>query len=168
MASAAGDKTKRQRIELPGGKNQDRRGDDHESGDKLARQLAGRQGADLGARVGRVDVGVDQPIERHGSRACGDQGDTDPQQHAHRRDALRGEHRSGEPEGEREEGVLPLDHLQRGADAAKKGHTPILIAGRWEFVISQQACAEYPAVVFSDVRTNLEFRKICRCLRLMR
>jgi hypothetical protein len=34
-----------------------------------------------------------------------------------------GEHGAGEREGEREDGVLPLDHLEGDADGAEQGHS---------------------------------------------
>jgi len=36
--------------------------------------------------------------------------------------ALGSEHGSAESKGEREDGVLPLDHLERNAEVAEEGH----------------------------------------------
>ena len=46
------------------------------------------------------------------------------------RPAVGGEHSAAESEWEREDGVLPLDHLKRGAQVVQDGHGSILNQGR--------------------------------------
>ena len=45
--------------------------------------------------------------------------------------AAGGEHRTGKGEGQREDGVLPLDHFQSRAEVVKNGHSFILAEGDW-------------------------------------
>src|SRR5450631_4859265 len=48
----------------------------------------------------------------------------------HRRKSPSCEHRSAERKWEREDGVLPLDHLQRYAQIVQYGHGSIVMQGR--------------------------------------
>jgi len=49
-----------------------------------------------------------------------------------------GEHGSAESEGERKDGVLPLDHFEGHAEVAEKGHRRIVRQqGGWTVVSSQ-------------------------------
>ncbi len=86
---------------------------------EAAGEQSGGQCADGSARVERVDVGIDEAVEGHGSRARGDHGNTDPRQGAQRRDAIGGDDRAGESKGECEEGMLPFDHFESDANVVK-------------------------------------------------
>ena len=81
--------------------------------------------ARLGARIARVDIGVQHAVERHGDRARRHHGQDDPgqlgpQQFARESGVAPGQQRSGEREGQGEHGVLELDHFERQANALKK------------------------------------------------
>ena len=73
-------------------------------------------GAGGGPWVFGVDVRVDQAVKGHGGRCRALTMQTTIQtEHGQAGDAAGGEHGAGEREGKRKDGVLPLDHLERGA-----------------------------------------------------
>ncbi len=110
---------KGERIQHPGGEEEQRRSCDGEAENELAGEQSGGQGADGGARIQRVDIGIHQAVEGHGGRARRDHGNTDPAEGAQRWNPVGGDDRAGESEGEREEGMLPLDHLKSYARVMK-------------------------------------------------
>ena len=61
-------------------------------------------------------------VKGHGGGARGYHGDDDPDELMRGGQAMGGEHGSGKGEGEREDGVLPLDHLERGAQVMEERH----------------------------------------------
>ena len=76
--------------------------------------------AHFGARIAPVHRLVNQPVERHGGRACAYHRDHDPEQLS--ADFRRGvaavterQERAGEGEGQGENRVLELDHVEREA-----------------------------------------------------
>ena len=112
-------KMKGEGIQHPGGKEEQGRGCHGEAENEAAGEQSGRQGADGGARIQRVDIGIDQAVEGHGGRARGDHGNADPAEGAQRGNSVGGDDGAGEPEGKREKGMLPLDHLKRDAGVVK-------------------------------------------------
>ena len=80
-----------------------------EEPDLASAQAPGRQLARGRARVARVELGVDQPVERHGRAARPDHGDRDPHQLRPGRHAVRRQKRAGVGEGQRVDAVLDLD-----------------------------------------------------------
>src|SRR5258708_29933821 len=97
--------------------------------------MSGGKGAGAGAGIGGVDGSVGKAIESHGSRARGDHGNDDPQQLTDGGNARGCEHGPAKREWESEDGVLPLDHVERHAQIAEEGHcrdckTDICL--RWE------------------------------------
>ena len=87
-------------------------------------QHAGGNRAPGGAGIGSIQAGIGPSIEGHGGRARSDHAHDNPENLGRPWYAPGGEHRAGERERERENGMLPLDHLQRYADAAKESHSP--------------------------------------------
>src|SRR5579862_2881918 len=112
----------RQVVQLRRSEDENGTGDDDESGDKSRSERSGGQGASASARVGGVDGGVGDTVKGHGGGARGYHGDDDPDELMRGGQAMGGEHGSGKGEGEREDGVLPLDHLERGAQVAEERH----------------------------------------------
>src|SRR6202451_3324446 len=125
-----GRETQREAIQLRCGEDENaaRYHDErcYESGRKMSR----RNGTGAGAWVGGVDGCIGQAVEGHGGGARRDHGDHDPRELTDGRYASSCEHRAAESEGERENGVLPLDHFQGQTQAAKYGHKKILMH-RW-------------------------------------
>ena len=78
--------------------------------------------ASAGAGVGGVDGGVGEAVEGHGGGAGGEHGDDDPEKLMGGGKAGGGEHGSAEREGERKDGVLPLDHFEGDAEVVQDGH----------------------------------------------
>ena len=81
--------------------------------------------ARLGAGIAGVDVGIQDAVKRHGDRPGGDHSQNDqrqpgPQQFARESGIPPGEQRSGEREGQGEDGVLELDHFEREANPLEK------------------------------------------------
>ncbi len=78
--------------------------------------------AEHGARIARVDIGVDEAVERHGRRARPDHrhhdpGDFAPEEIARKTALADRQQRAGQRKGQREEGVLELDHFEREAES---------------------------------------------------
>ena len=93
------------------------------------------QGAGAGAGVSGVDGGVGEAVKSHGRGTSGEHGNDDPEKLMSGGKAGGGEHGSAESEWEREDGVLPLDHFQRGAEVVKDRHRKIVRQRRrsvWE------------------------------------
>src|SRR5581483_5588121 len=109
-----------ERVELPRGEHEQGGGEHHEPADERRREEAGGQRARRGARVARVDRTVGEAVERHRSRARADHRDDDPEHRAPRWPAARSEEHAEEGEGEGEQGVLELDHLEHGARVANR------------------------------------------------
>ena len=72
------------------------------------RQLPARELAARGARVARVDAGVDEPVQRHRERPRADHRERDPEQVVRRRRLADGEERADVRERQREDRVLDL------------------------------------------------------------
>src|SRR5947199_109281 len=68
------------RVERPRGQEEHTGGSDHKSPSEAPAELAGGQVAHPGARIARVDLGIDQAIECHRGRAGAHHRDDDPQQ----------------------------------------------------------------------------------------
>jgi hypothetical protein len=64
-------------------------------------------------------AGINQAVESHGSRARRDHRYADPCQSAERRNSVGGDDSTGEAKGEREEGMLPFDHVESDAKVVK-------------------------------------------------
>lgn len=109
-----------------------RRRDDDEPRDKRFAKLAGGKRTDFRSGIGGIDGRIGQPVEGHSRRARRHQRDNDPDRSVQVGDAARGQHGAGQTEGERKDGVLPLDHFQGGPDAAKEGHS-VILTGRLRF-----------------------------------
>ena len=69
-----------------------------------------------------VSGGVGHAVEGHGSRAGRDHGDDDPSQLMRSGQASSGEHSARERKREREDGMLPFDHLERDAQVVEQEH----------------------------------------------
>ena len=117
----------RQAVQHCGGGEEEQRACDYEAADVAGAELAGGQCAGCGARVGCVEVAVDQAVEAHGGAACGDHADYDPAEDGEPRPSSGGEYCSGEREGQREDGVFPLDHLKGyGCALPEGGHVSMV------------------------------------------
>ena len=91
--------------------------------------MAGGQGTRGGARIGGVDGGVGQAVEGHSGGTGGDHGHDDPEQLMRAGETAGSEDSPAQSEREREDGMLPLDHLQRDAEAAEDRHQEIVKQG---------------------------------------
>jgi len=107
---------------LRSGENEDRAGNDDESGDECGRELSGGERASASAGIGGIDGGVGEAIEGHGGGAGGEHGDDDPKKLMRSGQSGGGEHGSAESERESEDGVLPLDHFEGDAQVVEDGH----------------------------------------------
>ncbi len=121
---------KRQRVQLIGREDQNRRRHHHEPSDKRLTQFSRRDGANPSSRISGVNAGIRQPVKRHRRRAGRHQRDDDPDGGVQAGNAARRQHRACQSKGERQHRVLPLDHLQGGSNAAKQGHASILTCER--------------------------------------
>ena len=108
------------RSQLPDGDQEDRQRSPAERPDLRLRQCPGGELARGGARVPRVELGVDQPVQRHRERAGADHRERDPDEIVRGRDPLDAEERAHVREREREERVLDLDE-PRKADRHRDG-----------------------------------------------
>lgn len=123
-----------QRVEGGGGGEEDEGPEGDEAPGEFRREQAGRQVAGFGAGVAGIDVGVEDSVERHRDGAGGDHGDDDEEKF--REESLAGEvgltpgeKGSGEREGEGEDGVLELDHVERVTDACEESGQTSILAG---------------------------------------
>ena len=116
-------------IELQSSENEERAGDDDKCSDEGGRKMAGRESPCTGAGIGGVDGRVGQAVEGHGGGTSGEHGHDDPEKLMSGGKAGSGEHGSAERERESEDGVLPLDHLQRDAQVVQDGHVVDCNAG---------------------------------------
>ncbi len=121
-----GGEPEREAIQLGCGENEDGAGDNDESGDEGGREMARGKRAGASAGIGGVEGGVGEAIEGHGGGAGGEHGDDDPEKLMGGGKAGGGEHGSAKREGEREDGVLPLDHFEGDAKVVKDGHEKIV------------------------------------------
>ena len=92
-----------------------------------AAQAAGRDLAAGGARVARVHLGVDEPVQGHGRAARPHHGDGDPEQVCPAGQALGGQEGAGIGERQRVHAVLHLDETSEEREprirgAARCGH----------------------------------------------
>jgi len=113
-------------IQLRSGKNKERAGDDDKCSDEGGRKMAGGESAGAGARVGGVYGHVGKAVEGHGGGPSREHGNDDPEKLMRCGKAGSGEHGSAEREWESEDGVLPLDHLERDAEVVENGHREIV------------------------------------------
>jgi hypothetical protein len=116
-----GRKLQRQRIQLPRGEHQQRRRDQSEHPGEADGKLAFGQSAIGGAGIARVIFQVGDAVDGHGGGTRAYHGDDDPQNLApswKRAASAGGEERPYQREGQGEDGVLELDHLEDDADAA--------------------------------------------------
>src|SRR5437764_6761281 len=74
-----------------------------------ARERGGGEGAILRAGVGRVELGIDQAVHRHGHGAGGDHAEEDEEKFSSAGPAVGGDEGGQEGEGESEEGVGEFD-----------------------------------------------------------
>ena len=111
----------RQAVQHGGGSEEEQRAYGDKAGYVGGAELAGGKCAGCGARVGCVEVAVDEAVEAHGGAACGDHADYDPAEDGEPRPSASGEYCSGEREGQREDGVFPLDHLKGYCCALPEG-----------------------------------------------
>ena len=100
--------------------------DDDKTGDECGGELSSGERASAGARIGRVDAGVGEPVEGHRGRARGEHGDYDPEQLVCSRKPGGSEHCATKSEGQSEDRVLPLDHLESDAKIPQDGHKKIV------------------------------------------
>ena len=124
MASATGANSNASVIELPRGhEKQGDRGDGEGPGEGHG-ERAGGQSAHFGAGIFLVVAQIDDAIDGHGRRTRGDHGHYNPENLPQRGPAVRGDasgkQGTDQRERQREDGVLKLDHLEHGANAA--GH----------------------------------------------
>ena len=109
----------RLRRELPDGDEEERERRCAEERDLHDRQLPARQLASGGARVARVDAGVDQPVQRHRERTRADHRERDPDEVVRRRRPADREERADVGERQREDRVLDL-HEPREARGQRR------------------------------------------------
>ena len=100
--------------------------DDHKTGDECGGELSSGERASAGARIGRVDTGVGEAVEGHRGRARGEHGDYDPEQLVCSGKPGGSEHCATKSEGQSEDRVLPLDHLESDAKIPQDGHKKIV------------------------------------------
>ena len=114
-----------ERVEAPGGEQEDGGGNGDESPGETAREQAGGQMAHAGARVAGVQIGIHQAVEGHGGGARGYHGHHDPGQLHGARARVKsllaeGQQGAGERERQSEDGMLELDHFERKAQALEE------------------------------------------------
>ena len=114
-----GREIKGKRVQHPCREKEQSRGSDGEPEDEAASEQAGGNCADRSARIECVDIGVNKAVESHGGRARRDHCYADPCQGAERRNSVGGDDGAGEAKGEREEGMLPFDHVESDANVVK-------------------------------------------------
>src|SRR5208282_5202694 len=134
-------KQQRQAVQLRSGENKNSARDQNERAHERWRQLSDRQSASRGAGIGGVNRGVGQTIEGHRGGPRRDHGHDDPPQLPPRRQTSSRQHGSAEREWEREDRVLPLDHLQRDLKISEQAHEPI---------VKQSCSAGVPAGPLTD------------------
>lgn len=108
------------------GEDEEGAGDDDKSGDKGGREMAGGKSTGASAGIGGVDGGIGEAIEGHGGGTGSEHGDDDPEKLMDSGKAGGGEHGSAEREGESEDRMLPLDHLESDAEIVEDGHRKIV------------------------------------------
>ncbi len=116
----------RQAVQLRRGKNKNSTRNQNECAHERRRQLSDRQSPSCSTRIRSINRGVGQAIERHSGGARRDHGDNDPRQLPPRRHTSGGQHGSAERKREREDRVLPFDHLQRDLEISEDSHTLIV------------------------------------------
>src|SRR5882672_8805698 len=139
-----------QGVEHGGGQEEEADHDDGEGEGEADGESAGGDGAHPGAGVVGIEARIDGAVERHGGASGGDHGEEYPPELVPGGDAMGGIERGDQGPGQGEEGVLDLDHLQDGADAAE--HRAILSGAR-----SVDYCRSgmgYPA----ELSTNFRIR----------
>jgi hypothetical protein len=114
-----GGELKREAVKESGAKKEDDRGDEGEGEDEGGGEVAGGDGAVGGARVSSVEAGVGPAVEGHGGGTGSDHAEDDEAEGAERRPAVGGEDSARKSEREREDRVLPLNHLERNARTAE-------------------------------------------------
>jgi len=115
-------------VELPGGDDEHGGGDEREGPGETQREQAFGQRAILRARICGVVAQVGDAVHGHGGGARANHGDDDPRElpgdGAWRgpggASGALGEKGADKGEGEREDGVLELDHFEHGGDAAAR------------------------------------------------
>src|ERR1700738_3820807 len=80
--------------------------------------MAGGDCARAGTWIRRVQLRIGPAIERHGAGARRNHRHQDPSDGSQRGNAVSSQNRRSQSEREREDGVLPFDHLQRRARLA--------------------------------------------------
>ena len=100
------------RVEVPHGEEVERQRRHAERHDLGAPERAGRELSRGRAGVARVELGVDQPVERHRQRPCADHREHDPGDVGSPRPAADREHRADDRERQREHRVLELDEAR--------------------------------------------------------
>ena len=114
------------RVELPDRNEEERERRKAEEHDLERRQAPRRQLPPLGPRVARIDLRVDEPVQRHRQRPGTDHRQRDPEQVVRRRDPVDGEQRTDVGERQREDRVLDLD--ERGEATGQRGHGPAVMS----------------------------------------
>ena len=118
------------RRELVDGDEEDRERGEAEEHDLPGPERAARELPAGGARVARVDAGVDQPVERHRQAARADHRHRDPEEVGGARDAVDGEERADVGEREREDRVLELDEREEELRVAEDASALMSGGGR--------------------------------------
>ena len=98
----------RERRELEDGDEEERERGHTEDSDLRDGQLSARELPARGARIPRVDAGVDQPVQRHRERAGADHRERDPDQVVSGRGTINGEEGADICKRQREDRVLDL------------------------------------------------------------
>src|SRR5690349_23966578 len=140
----------RLRRELEDGDEEERERGRAEEDDLGDGQLPARELAAGGARVARVDTGIDEPVERHRERAGPDHRERDPDEIVRGRRLADGEERADVRERQREDGVLDLDEprvarRQRGDGAHVCSCTVASSASRRSACSSAGRSTAYPS-----------------------
>src|ERR1017187_4499607 len=115
-------KHQRQAVQLGSGKHKNSASHQNECANKRRRQLSDRQSASSSAGIGGVNRGVGQAIEGHSGGPRRDHGHDDPPQLPPRRQTSSRQHGSAERKREREDRVLPFNHLQRDLKISEQAH----------------------------------------------
>ena len=123
----------RQSIQLARSQHKHRARNHDERHYECWRKMTGRQGARAGAGIGCIDCGIRPAVKSHGSGSRSDHCDNDPEKLVKWGPTAGSEHRSTQRKRKREDGVLPLDHLQRDAQVVQHRHESIVMQRRRPF-----------------------------------
>ncbi len=137
-------------VQLRSCQDKDGAGSHDEGGDERRSESSSRKRAGLGAGIGGIDGSVGNAVKGHRCGTGRDHGDDDPSKLMGGGQASGGEHCAAKGKRECENGVLPLDHLQRRAEIVEERHGLILAAAPVR-------------IVYAMSRSDFWLQRYCAC-----